>query len=968
MKFFTLTLWACLFLTVQGISQVDFVSESYQEGLFGTLRDCVVDLNGDFKDDIIGITENGIDIAYQTEDGFEFRSISKQLQKLPLWSICAGDIDANGYNDLMLGDGDRVSFLYADANGSDYNEVLGTEEIFCQRTTFVDIDVDGHLDAFVCNDVGENQPYRNDGNGNLTFDEDMVPSPAGVPGNYISTWTDYDNDGDLDVYLTKCFVDVTNVEARLNLLYNNDGNGNFTEVGAAAGMDDDAQSWVTLFEDFDLDGDFDAYTINHTETNRMKRNNGDGTFTEVIQNTGLNAIPFTDAVETLSADLDNDGDMDIISGFPQVIYYNNGDMTFVTTPTNVRIGALGDMNDDGFIDVVSIDKIYMNQANDNHWIKINPVGRLSNRNAIGCKMFLHGDWGMQVKELRSSASWTPMSTLSMHFGIGQHTSIDSLVIEWPSGTRTLINNPAIDQSLIVDELDCPTGFLQAEQIGNTSLCAGETITLIAPPADSYLWSNGETTQQIVINTTGAYNARLFYASGCDQFTAVVDVVAQNDPIVIDTPDGVEFCAGTPVRLTVDSDSELVWSTGETTKTIWVSTPGEYTADILNACGDFITSEPITLFEFDPQAPSEETIFVTSGSSTALELDIPQGEIVWWTAEVGGTFLGRGALFLDDIIEDAVYYAQTVLTLSTGELCRSARVPITVTVINGGTTGYRDNDADGFGDINNPIVFTTSVPPPSVVLNSDDCDDTRGDVFPGAPENCDNVDNNCDGQIDEGLPTTVFYLDNDGDGFGDALFPQVSCFSSLDGYVSNDTDCDDSRSEVFPDAPEICDELDNNCDGQIDEGLTMTVFFLDQDGDGFGDMMSPPLESCLSTLSGYATNDTDCNDADPTINPDAIEIEGNDIDENCNGSLVSTFNLSGQQLHIYPSPASEFVYIDYGQLSSVEIKVYDLQGRLQLSVTDQNKLDVSQLSEGTYLLTLHQTETGHQVMDRVVVVR
>ena len=897
MKFYTVLLLTLI--SLQLTAQVDFVAETYQVGTFGVLRNCVVDMNGDFKDDIVGVTPNRIDIAYQTEDGFEFVDLSKDLQKFPLWSICAGDIDANGYNDLMIGDADRVSFLYADANGSDYNEVVGDEFIFCQRTTFVDINDDGDLDAFVCNDVGGNHSYINDGDGNFNLDLDLVPTPPTTPGNYISTWVDYDNDDDLDVYFTKCFSDVTNVEARLNLLYNNDGQGNFTEVGAAAGMDDNAQSWVTLFEDFDNDGDFDAYTLNHTQTNRMRRNNGDGTFTEIIQNTGLNAIPFPQATEALAVDFDNDGDMDIMTSFPQTIFYNNGDMTFVTVPTDVVIGALGDLNNDGFMDMVAVDKIYVNQKNDNHWIKINPIGRTSNRNAIGARMSLYGDWGRQVKELRSSASWTPMSTLSMHFGIGQHTSIDSLVIEWPSGLRTVINNPAIDQALFVDELDCPVGLVEVEVSGNLTLCANESVTLTAPTGDSYEWSNGETTQQISVSTTGRFNVRVIDANGCDRFTSIVEVVSESEPLIISTPDGTEFCQGTPIRLTVDSDNAVQWSTGETTKTIWVTTPGQYTAIVLNDCGDLITTEIVNLTEVIPDTPEEETIFITTGSSLSIELSVSNGQIIWWSEAVGGTFLGSDIFDIDNVTEDVTYYAENVIMLASGETCRSPRVPITISVIDNGTTGYSDNDGDSFGDINSPIVFTTPTAPAGVVLNADDCDDTRANVFPGATEICDNLDNDCNGSIDEDLPTTLYFIDEDQDGYG---------------------------------------------------------------------AMSSPVESCLTAVTGFVTNNADCDDSDPTINPDAIEIEGNDIDENCNGSLTSTHDLSGLRINVYPSPVTDFLFVEYSAPAIVEIKLYDLQGRLHLSEHNSQRLDVSALPEGTYLLTLRNEETGEQVTDRVVVVR
>ncbi len=182
----------------------------------------------------------------------------------------------------------------------------------------------------------------------------------------------------------------------------------------------------------------------------------------------------------------------------------------------------------------------------------------------------------------------------------------------------------------------------------------------------------------------------------------------------------------------------------------------------------------------------------------------------------------------------------------------------------------------------------------------DCDDYDAIVYPGAPELCDDKDNNCNGQIDEGVKTT-FSRDADGDGYGDPAISTQACTKPA-GYVTNNTDCDDTRTGVYPGAPELCDGLDNNCDGQIDEnvypsaaeicdgidddcdGLTdedvTTTYYRDADGDGYGNP-AISIKAC-NKPSGYVTSNTDCNDNSASVHPGAAEICGNGIDENCNG--------------------------------------------------------------------------------------
>ncbi len=141
----------------------------------------------------------------------------------------------------------------------------------------------------------------------------------------------------------------------------------------------------------------------------------------------------------------------------------------------------------------------------------------------------------------------------------------------------------------------------------------------------------------------------------------------------------------------------------------------------------------------------------------------------------------------------------------------------------------------------------------------DCDDTNSTINSGAIEICDGLDNNCDGQIDEGVMISYF-ADTDSDGFGDPNNSIEAC-SVPAGYISDNTDCDDSNVSVNPSATEICDGVDNNCDGQIDEGLSNT-YFADTDSDGFGDPNNS-IQAC-SIPTGYVSDNTDCDDTDPNI--------------------------------------------------------------------------------------------------------
>ena len=132
----------------------------------------------------------------------------------------------------------------------------------------------------------------------------------------------------------------------------------------------------------------------------------------------------------------------------------------------------------------------------------------------------------------------------------------------------------------------------------------------------------------------------------------------------------------------------------------------------------------------------------------------------------------------------------------------------------------------------------------------DCDDREEDANPGEAEVCDGIDNDCDGDTDDADSSvdtsagSTYYEDDDGDGYGDADDARDAC-AQPKGYVSDDTDCDDGDAAVSPGEVEACNDVDDDCDGDIDEGVT-TTFYLDYDGDGYGDV-SPHHRGLLGAL-------------------------------------------------------------------------------------------------------------------------
>ncbi|MCO5273394.1 MAG: FG-GAP-like repeat-containing protein [Flavobacteriales bacterium] len=467
---------------------------------------CVVDMNNDGLDDAVSVTANTITINYQQAGG-GFNTVTHNTAtaaNLPNWSICAGDLDANGYNDLVYA-GSGLTFMMANATGTGYTVINQPEYIFCQRSNLVDINNDGLLDAFSCHDVAPNVYYLNNNNTSWTWHSGgLGDTPDG--GNYGSNWIDYDNDGHLDLFLAKCRG--AGAPASIDQLWRNNGDGTFTDVAPLMGdMADYQQSWSAAWADFDNDGDLDVMigASSFSGGGHKLYRNDNGMFTNITTGSGFDLYNGTN-IEFIARDFDNDGYVDVLGG--GMLMKNNGNMTFNPVSVPFINGPTGDLNNDGFIDVQNGNIIYMNAGNTNNWLKVITKGTVSNVNGIGARVQVTTPWGTQVQDIVSGDGFRYMSSLTAHFGLGTGTQVNQVLVRWPSGIVDTIANPAINTTLTVVE-------------GETSTTTGITSR---PPAQFSLYPSPAVDKLHITSRHDFTGARITLSDATGKVVAMPDQV------------------------------------------------------------------------------------------------------------------------------------------------------------------------------------------------------------------------------------------------------------------------------------------------------------------------------------------------------------------------------------------------------------------------------------------------------------
>ncbi|MBT4484509.1 MAG: CRTAC1 family protein [Candidatus Latescibacteria bacterium] len=447
---------------------------------------------------------------FQNNGSLRFKDITSIIRlgggKLDTHGIVWADFDNNGYLDVFSANNlealsqqrgevlhPNTFFLAGDEGFIECafkSGLAGNKFNYSCGVTTADVNGDGLLDIYVSEGGYRKGPecanslYVNNGDG--TYRD--IAKAAGVAheGNgYCCAFSDYDNDGDPDL----CVGNINNTTDPVTFaLFRNNGNGKFTDVTAELGLARRGNNLPCFWGDTDNDGDQDLFLAcstgpGHPEKewgkNILFRNNGDGTFTDVSTQAGVEVI--TNSRGSSMGDIDNDGDLDIIvtnSWYDALVFINDGRGKF--TESHEKTGgswfyghgiALGDLDNDGDLDLVGGNWrrpsasnpgkwfLFRNNTDNKNFIKVNVKGTESNRSAVMSKVWIYdtGRTGNRnalrgYREVTAGNGTFPGNPLQQHFGVNASKKYD-IVVKFPSGIESILKNVAAGRTYNIYETD-----------------------------------------------------------------------------------------------------------------------------------------------------------------------------------------------------------------------------------------------------------------------------------------------------------------------------------------------------------------------------------------------------------------------------------------------------------------------------------------------------------------------------------
>jgi N-acetylneuraminic acid mutarotase len=410
--------------------------------------------------------KNRPNLLYRNERNCRFTKISKGILAETIYETNPGsnwgDVDNDGDWDLF-----NHGELYLNEGYGNFE--IAPDKISNRLeygATWIDYNNDSFLDIFTNVFMAGNFMYKN--NGDNTFSEVNIGAPSndGIGKSQSCSWADCDNDGDLDFFEPNFLLFWNPAIAANNGLFINNGDNSFSPISSDSPIvSDELGASGGAWGDYDNDGDMDIYVFSVMQTpNYLYRNNGDLNFEQLIiePDTTINKFTYSGTW----GDFNNDGYLDLFVGIvtadkvlgktctfkENLFFINNGNGTFsrITSGNIITDGAqalaANDIDNDGDLDLVIthgnlappyLTYIYQNNGNNNNWLNIVCEGTYSNRSAIGTRVRVKANIGednvWMTREISQENGLHSCNGLKVHFGLGDAETIDSLIIRWPSG-------------------------------------------------------------------------------------------------------------------------------------------------------------------------------------------------------------------------------------------------------------------------------------------------------------------------------------------------------------------------------------------------------------------------------------------------------------------------------------------------------------------------------------------------------
>lgn len=448
-----------------------------------------------------------------------------------------------------------------DFNFTDVSDIVGLSLANERHygASFADYNKDGYLDFYVCTyafDAGPvlydtyNHLYKNNGDGTFTDVTEEAGVEDGVRLSFQSVWLDYDHDGWLDLF-------VINDRLFSNSLYKNNGDGTFEDVSAEAGIQFPGQDPMTAtVGDFDNDGDLDIYMTNTGVTGKLPKllvNNGDGTFTDMAASHNV-TFPYW-SWGAVWADFDNDGLQDLYAttSNPSSLVPPVTNQAFQQTGNGLFLSAgfefendsagryysavRGDFNNDGYFDIATLGRaphdvrLWENQGGSHAYIKITLAGTASNSHAIGSWIKVYAGENTYTQFTHCGENYLSQNSQHHIFGLGISTEVDSVVVTYPSGHSDAYYDLEANHHHYLTEGDTYGVALEASP--GTQVCEGQSVTLSAGAHEAYLWSDGSEESTLEVTESGTYAVTTFNAFGVAA-TDSITVVVSPEPNILES--------------------------------------------------------------------------------------------------------------------------------------------------------------------------------------------------------------------------------------------------------------------------------------------------------------------------------------------------------------------------------------------------------------------------------------------------